>query len=75
MLQVEIRVEGRLDKRWSEWLDDLAITYTDAPGGPGSETVLAGPIADQAALYGLIAKLRDLGLSLISFARVNPTGI
>ena len=61
MQQIEIRVKGRIDKRWSEWLDDLTITHTDQ-----DETVLAGPILDQAALYGLIAKLRDLGLPLLA---------
>lgn len=60
MLPVEIRVKGRIDERWSEWLD-LTITHTDQ-----DETVLTGFIADQAALYGLIAKLRDLGLPLLA---------
>lgn len=72
MLQVEIRVEGCLDERWSEWLDGLAIAYVAGPGGTGSETVLTGLIVDQAALYGLISKLRDLGLALVSFTRVKP---
>ena len=61
MQQVEIRVKGRIDKRWSEWLEDLTITHTDQ-----DETVLTGSITDQAALYGLVAKLRDLGLPLSS---------
>ena len=61
MQQIEIRVKGRIDKRWSEWLDDLTITHTDQ-----DETVLAGAIVDQAALYGLVAKLRDLGLPLLA---------
>ena len=65
MQQIEIWVKGRIDKRWSEWLDDLTITHTDQ-----DETVLAGPILDQAAMYGLIAKLRDLGLPLVA---VNST--
>jgi hypothetical protein len=73
MLQVEIRVEGCLDERWSEWLDGLAITHTGTgPNGGGGETVLTGPIVDQAALYGLIGKLRDLGLALVSVRRVGP---
>jgi hypothetical protein len=70
MLQVEIRVEGCLDERWSEWLDGLTIAHTE--GGPdrsGGETVLTGSLVDQAALYGLIGKLRDLGLSLLSVQR------
>jgi len=59
MQHVEIRVKGRIDKRWSEWLDGLSIMHTDQ-----DETILAGTVLDQAALYGLIAKLRDLGLPL-----------
>jgi hypothetical protein len=61
MQQVEIRVKGQIDERWSEWLDGLTIRH-----GEADETVLTGPVEDQAALYGLIAKLRDLGLSLRS---------
>ena len=64
MQQIEIRVKGKIDERWSEWLDGLAITHVT-----GDETVLTGPVKDQAALYGLIAKLRDLGLPL---SAVNP---
>ena len=64
MQQVEIRVKGQIDERWSEWLDGLTIRHVEA-----DETVLTGPVEDQAALYGLIAKLRDLGLPL---AAVNP---
>ena len=65
MQNVEIRVKGQIDENWSEWFDDLTITYTDQ-----DETILTGLIVDQAALYGLIAKLRDLGLPLVS---VNPS--
>ena len=61
MQQVEIRVKGRIDERWSEWLDGLTIRHTAQ-----DESVLAGPILDQAALYGLMSKLRDLGLTLLS---------
>ncbi len=66
MVQVEIRVKRRIDRRWSEWLDDLNITYT----GRG-ETVLSGTVADQSALYGLVAKLRDLGLPLSSVSALE----
>jgi len=59
MHQVEIRVMGHIDERWSEWLDGLTITHTEA-----NESVLTGAIRDQSALYGLMAKLRDLGLPL-----------
>lgn len=58
MHQVQIRVKGQIDERWSEWLDGLTITHSEG------ETLLAGPILDQSALYGLISKLRDLGLPL-----------
>ena len=64
MQQVEIRVKGQIDERWSEWLEGLDITHT----GEG-ETVLTGSVIDQSALYGVIARLRDLGLPLLS---VNP---
>jgi hypothetical protein len=63
MLQIQIRVKGQIDERWSEWLDGLTITHT----GEG-ETVLTGEVLDQSALYGLIAKLRDLGLPLLAMS-------
>ena len=61
MKQVEIRVEGHLDPTWEEWLDGFTLTHA----GQG-ETILAGKVKDQAGLYGLIAKLRDLGVTLVS---------
>ena len=61
MQRVEIRVKGQTDKHWSDWFEGLAITHTDQ-----GETILTGLIADQAALHGLLAKVRDLGLSLLS---------
>jgi hypothetical protein len=61
MQRVEIRVEGHLDQTWAEWLDGFTLSHTEQ-----GETILAGDIKDQAALYGLIAKLRDLGVKLIS---------
>jgi hypothetical protein len=66
MQQVEIRVAGKIDERWSDWLEGLTITHTAE-----NETVLVGSILDQSALYGLIGRLRDLGLPLLS---VNPGG-
>jgi len=59
--KVQIRVKGQISERWSEWLDGLKIEHTDQDG-----TVLSGEVVDQAALYGLIAKLRDLGLPLLA---------
>lgn len=60
-----IRVKGRLDKRWSDWFNGFTITYPAE-----DETLLDGRVADQAALHGLLAKIRDLGLSLLSINRV-----
>ena len=61
MQNVEIRVKGQIDQHWSDWFDDLTVTHTEQ-----NETVLTGPIVDQAALHGLLAKLRDLGLPIVS---------
>jgi hypothetical protein len=66
MQRVEIRVKERIDERWSEWLDGLTITHTNC-----NETVLTGSVVDQAALYGLVAKLRDLGLPLLAVTVVD----
>jgi len=57
----EIRLQGHLDKRWTDWFDGLTITLED-----NGDTVLAGPVVDQAALHGLLKKVRDLGLPLRS---------
>jgi hypothetical protein len=67
MQSVEIRVKGRIDEHWSDWFENLTITHTDK-----DETVLSGTVIDQAALYGLLARLRDLGLPLLSVNRVEP---
>ena len=61
MQRVEIRVEGRIDKTWSEWFEGFTLTYTEQ-----NETLINGEVPDQAALYGMITKLRDLGLTLVS---------
>ena len=68
MKRTEIRVKGQLDRAWSDWFEGLAITHTEA-----NETLLIGPVADQAALYGLLAKLGDLGLPLLSVRQVEDT--
>ena len=62
----EIRVKGPLDPRWSEWFDGLQITNE-----PNGEALLSGYIADQAALHGALAKVRDLNLQLISVTSVD----
>ncbi len=61
MRGVEITVKGRVDPSWSEWFGGLSVTHTDQ-----DETVLSGQLADQAALYGVLSRLRDLGLPLVS---------
>ena len=61
MVDVEIIFAGRIDKEWCEWLGGLVMTYSE----PGL-TVLTGVLSDQAAVYGVIARLRDLGISLSS---------
>jgi len=63
----EIRLKSHLEPRWADWFDDLSVTQA-ADG----TTTLTGPIVDQAALYGLLRKLRDLGLPLIAVNRVEP---
>ena len=62
----EIRVKGIPDGRWAAWFEDLQVT------GDGEETTISGPVADQAALHGLLTKVRDLGLFLISVRHLDP---
>jgi hypothetical protein len=65
----EIRLEGHLDARWGSWFDGLGLTHE----GDGT-TVIQGPVPDQAALHGLLSRVRDLALPLISVRRVGPAG-
>jgi hypothetical protein len=67
LARYEIRVKGALDDRWSAWFDDLRVTSDQA-----GQTTIAGPVTDQAALHGLLAKVRDLGLELLSVRRIDP---
>ena len=63
----EIRLRGHLDTRWAAWFDGLSLTHqTDGT------TVIHGPVADQAALHGLLQKVRDIGLPLVSVIFVEP---
>ena len=65
----QIRIKGHLDERWSDWFDGLTITQeTDG------NTLLTGPVVDQSALYGLLKKVHDLGLSLISVNKIERGG-
>ena len=63
----EIRIKGRLDSRWAPWFEGLTLD-SQADG----TTCIHGPIVDQAALHGLLQKVRDTGLPLISVAHVEP---
>ena len=66
----QIKVKGHLDRRWTEWFGGLTITLED-----NGETLLTGQVADQAALHGLLRKVRDLGLPLISVTRAQTDQI
>ena len=62
-----IRIKGHLGPGWTGWFEDLTITLEE-----GGDTLLTGPVVDQAALHGLLRKIRDLGMPLISAIRVKP---
>ena len=65
----QIKVQGRLEERWTHWFDGMSISL-ERPEDGSTVTVLTGSVVDQAALYGLINRMRDLGLPLISVGRV-----
>ena len=64
----EIRLKGHLDARWADQFEHMSFTHAS-----NGTTILAGPLADQAALYGLLRKVRDLGLPLLAVNLVDPT--
>ena len=63
----EIRLKGHLDSRWAAWFDGLSLTNEN-----DGTTIICGPVADQSALHGLLQKVRDLGLPLVSVTQVEP---
>ena|SRR5690349_547146 len=63
----EIRLKGHLDNRWADLFENMSFTHES-----DGTTILAGPVVDQAALYGLLRKVRDLGLPLVSVMHVDP---
>lgn len=66
-LVYQIRLKGHLGSHWSDWFGGLTITLED-----NGETLLTGPVVDQAALHGVLRKVRDLGMPLLSVVCVNP---
>ena len=64
----QIKIKGHLGCEWTDWFEGLAITLED-----NGETLLTGPVVDQAALHGLLKKVRDLGIPLLSVICVTPS--
>ena len=65
-LVYEIKVEGLVDGLWAEWFDGMTITYVN-----NVDTILVGELPDQSALHGVLERIRDLGLNLISIRRID----
>ncbi len=61
MMVYRIRIKGHLDREWADWFDGMTVTLDEH-----GETLLSGPVVDQAALYGLLRKVRDLGMALLA---------
>src|ERR1700676_3385383 len=66
-LVYQIRIKGQLGREWTDWFEGLTLTALD-----NGETLLTGPVVDQAALHGLLRKVRDLGVPLLSVSLVEP---
>ena len=64
----QIRIKGHLGREWTDWFGGLSITLED-----NGDTLLTGPVVDQAALHGVLKKVRDLGMPLVSVKRVRPS--
>ncbi len=64
--QYEIRIHGHLDDRWTDWFEGMTLTLE-----PNGDTLISGQVIDQAALFGLLRKVRDLGILLVSVNRIT----
>ncbi|MBK7450187.1 MAG: hypothetical protein IPJ47_12500 [Anaerolineales bacterium] len=64
----EIRLMGHLDAQWMTWFDGLTITLEE-----NGDTLISGPVADQSALHGILRRVRDLGMPLVSVVQINST--
>jgi hypothetical protein len=64
----QIRIKGHLSQQWADWFEDLTITLEE-----NGNTLLTGPVVDQAALHGLLKKVRDLGIPLLSVNSIEPS--
>ena len=69
-IEYEIEIQGRLEERWSGWFDDMNISVRSETNGP-TVTVLSGLVADQSALHGLLIRIRDLSIPLLSVQLMN----
>ena len=63
----QIRIKGQLGREWTDWFGGLSITLED-----NGDTLLTGPVVDQVALHGLLRRVRDLGMPLLSVVRLSP---
>lgn len=66
MAVYEIRIKGQLDQHWSAWFDGMMVTY-----GTNGDTIISGPVVDQAALHSLLSKVHSLNLTLVSVLRIE----
>ena len=66
----QIRIKGQLDSQWADWFEGLTITLDE-----NGDTLLTGPLTDQSALHGLLKKVRDLGMTLVSVVPLQPNEI